>query len=225
MNNLSKSIWGVLLIILGLVLGLNALDITDINLFFDGWWTFFIIIPSFINLFNEKEDKTGNLIGLSIGIGLLLASQNIIRFDLIFKLIIPFILIIIGLSFLFGNNIKKKITEKVKNTNNDDLENIVAIFSEQRIEKGTEQFKGANLDVVFGGITLDLRNAKLDKETIIKASSIFGGIDILLPDDVNVELKTTPIFGSVSNKLRNNKDNKKTIYIDAFCLFGGVDIK
>ena len=225
MNNLSKSIWGVLLIILGLVLGLNALDITDINLFFDGWWTFFIIIPSFINLFNEKDDKTGNLIGLSIGIGLLLASQNIIRFDLIFKLIVPFILIMIGLSFLFSNNIKKKITEKVKNTNNDDLENIVSIFSEQKIEKGTEQFKGANLDVVFGGITLDLRNAKLDKETIIKASSIFGGIDILLSDDVNVELKVTPIFGGVSNKLRNNKDNKKTIYIDVFCLFGGVDIK
>ena len=47
----------------------------------------------------------------------------------------------------------------------------------------------------------------------------------MLPDDVNVHVKATPIFGGVSNKLRNHKDNKKTIYIDAFCLFGGVDIK
>lgn len=225
MKNSSKSLWGILLIIIGLILGLNALDITHINLFFDGWWTLFIIIPSIIGLFSEKEEKTGNLISLAIGGALLLASQGILRFELIFKLIVPFILIMIGLSFLFSNNIKKKVTEKINNTNKNDLESIVATFAEQKIHKDDEPFKGANLDAVFGGIVLDLRKADLNKETIIKASSIFGGIDILLPEDINVQVKATPIFGGVSNKVRNHKDNKKTIYIDAFCLFGGIDIK
>ena len=105
------------------------------------------------------------------------------------------------------------------------MENIIATFSEQKVHKDNETFKGANLEAIFGSVTLDLRKASFNKETIIKASSIFGSIDILLPDDVNVEVKATPIFGSVSNKLRNQKENKKTIYIDAFCLFGGVDIK
>lgn len=225
MNYLSKSLWGIIFIIVGLILGLNALEITNINIFFDGWWTLFIIVPCFINLFDEREDKTGNLIGLGIGLSFLLAAQNIIRFEMILKLIVPFILVMIGISFLFGDKMKKKVTEKVNNINKNDLENIIATFSEQKVHKDNETFKGANLEAIFGSVTLDLRKASFNKETIIKASSIFGSIDILLPDDVNVEVKATPIFGSVSNKLRNQKENKKTIYIDAFCLFGGVDIK
>ena len=225
MNYLSKSLCGIIFIIVGLILGLNALEITNINIFFDGWWTLFIIVPCFINLFDEREDKTGNLIGLGIGLSFLLAAQNIIRFEMILKLIVPFILVMIGISFLFGDKMKKKVTEKVNNINKNDLENIIATFSEQKVHKDNETFKGANLEAIFGSVTLDLRKASFNKETIIKARSIFGSIDILLPDDVNVEVKATPIFGSVSNKLRNQKENKKTIYIDAFCLFGGVDIK
>ena len=37
----------------GVIFGLNALEITDINIFFDGWWTLFIIVPCFIGLFKD----------------------------------------------------------------------------------------------------------------------------------------------------------------------------
>ena len=222
---LSKKLWGIVFVLFGIVLGLNALGITNINIFFAGWWTMFIIVPSLIGFFNEKENRTGNLIGLSIGIILLLSCLDIISFDIIFKLIIPFIFVMIGLNFIFSDNLKKGVKEKFKSFNNNNLEYIVAFFSEQKINKDNENFKGCNLDVVFGSIDIDLRNAKIDKEVIIKASSIFGSIDIKLDDDVNVILKSIPIFGSVTNRIRNNKDNKKTIYIDAFCLFGGINIR
>lgn len=225
MNYLSKSLWGIILITLGVILGLNALEITSINLFFDGWWTLFIIVPSFVHLFDEKENKTSNLIGLGIGIVLLLACQNIIRFELILKLLVPFILVMIGISFLFGDKIKKKATEKWNQMNKDNLENIIATFSEQKVCRDNERLKDTNLEAIFGSITFDLREALFEKETVLCASSIFGSINILLPDDVHVEVKTTPIFGAISNKLRNQKKNNKTIYIDAFCLFGGIDIK
>ena len=225
MNYLSKRLWGIIFIIMGLILGLNTLNITNINIFFDGWWTLFIIIPCFIDLFDKKESKTGNIIGLSIGIALLLAAQDIINFEIVLKLMIPFILVAIGISFLFSDNLKQQVKEKFKNFDKSSLENIVAIFSEQKINKDDQYFDGCNLDVVFGSITLDLRNTDIKKDSIIKASSIFGSIDIIIPEEVNVILKSTPIFGSVNNRLRNNKDNKKNIYIDAFCLFGGINIK
>ena len=221
----NKRLWGIILIVFGLILGLNALNITNINIFFDGWWTLFIIVPSFIDLLSDKENKTSNIIGLCIGVALLLSAQNIINFELILKLIIPFVLIIIGISFLFGDNLKKQVKDKFNNINKNELESIVAIFSEQKINKDNENFNNCSLDAIFGGIRLDLRNAYLGKETVVKASSIFGDIDILLPSDVNVVIKSIPIFGSVSNKLKSNKDNRKTIYIEAFCLFGGIDIK
>lgn len=222
---LSKKLWGFVFVGLGIVLGLNALGITNINIFFDGWWTLFIIVPSIIGLFDEKESRTSNLIGLFIGIILLLSCLDIISFEIIFKLVIPFIFVMIGLNFIFSDNLKKTVKEKFKNFNKNNLEYIVAFFSEQKINKDNENFKGCNLDVVFGDIDIDLRNAKIEEEVIIKASSIFGNIDIKLDDDVNVILKSVPIFGSVTNRIRNNKDNKKTIYIDAFCLFGGINIR
>ena len=54
MKEMKNVLWGMVLIILGLILGGNALGIFDINLFFDGWWTLFIIVPCFINLFVLK---------------------------------------------------------------------------------------------------------------------------------------------------------------------------
>ena len=73
---LSNILWGLVLILIGIIFGLNALDIADINIFFDGWWTLFIIVPCFIDLFKDR-DKSGNIIGLIIGICLLLGCQNI----------------------------------------------------------------------------------------------------------------------------------------------------
>ena len=224
MNNLNKILWGIALIIIGIILGINMLGIANINIFFDGWWTLFIIVPSFIGLFS-KDSKLGNIIALIFGISLLLVSQNIISFNLIAKMIIPFILIIVGFSLVFNEITKKNITEKVKEKDINKLENIIATFSEQKVNKSSEQFEGANIDVVFGGVTLDLTLANIEEVSIIKASSIFGGIKILVPEDVNVKVKSTLVFGDVDNKIKNNKTNKKVIYIDLFCMFGGVDIK
>ena len=60
---------------------------------------------------------------------------------------------------------------------------------------------------------------------IINASSICGGIDLIVPKGVNVKVNSTSIFGGVSNKIVNDKDNKVTVYVNANCLFGGVEIK
>lgn len=226
MNN-KNILWGIVLVIIGVIVGLNALNITNINIFFNGWWTLFIIIPSLIGLLNEK-DKTGNIIGIIIGVVLLLGVQNIIDFDLIWKLILPVIIIIVGLSLIFGNNLNKKINNEIKKINNKKGKNeeYCSTFSEQKIDFDDEEFKGVSLTAVFGGITLDLRKAKINEDVVINTTSVFGGIDIYVPDNIKIKVKSTSIFGGVDNK-KNKNDNEKEhiIYINASCIFGGVDIK
>ena len=222
---MNKILWGIVLIAIGVIIGTNSFGLTDINIFFDGWWTLFIIVPCLIGLFDNKEKKTGDIIGLIIGVLLLLSIRDLISFDIIAKLIVPAIFIIIGLSIIFNGTVKTKVTKKVKEGKTTGVENITATFSEQRISKDDESFQGSNLNAIFGSILLDLRSANLEKETIIDASSIFGSIEILVPKDVNIIVKSTPIFGGVSNRVSKSKDNKKTIYIQAFCMFGGIDIK
>ena len=116
MRKFGNVLWGVVLVIIGLIIGGNALGITNINIFFDGWWTFFIIIPCFIGLFKDNE-KTGNVIGLLIGVGLLLGCQNILDFDLIWKLAFPVILVVIGLSIIFKDTLGGKVSSEIKKLN------------------------------------------------------------------------------------------------------------
>lgn len=222
---LEKKLWGILFIALGLIIGLNALGIASINIFFEGWWTFLIIIPSLIGLVSKKQDKTDCIIGLVIGSSFFLSARDIVSFEMILSLILPVILIIVGFEFLLSDNMKKEIKDKFKRQDNENLEDIFAIFGDQNINFKNNSFKGCNLDSIFGSLKLDLRGAKLESDTLIKACSIFGSIDIILDEDVNVVLKTTPIFGSIVNKVRNNNETKKTIYIEGFTLFGGINIR
>ena len=227
MKRISDIMWGLILIIIGVILGGNALDIFNINLFFDGWWTLFIIVPTFIGLVTEK-DKTGNIIGLIIGLFLLLACRGLFDFKLIWKLIFPLIFVIIGLSLIFKNNINKEVSEKIKklNENLSSNDGYTATFSGQNLNFDGEEFKGSNLNAMFGGIKLDLRKAIINEDIVINASSIFGGIDIYIPDNCKVKIKSNSIFGGVSNNKKCNvDDNSYTIYINASCMFGGVEIK
>ena len=182
MKKFGNILWGVVLIIVGLIFGGNALGITNINLFFDGWWTLFIIIPCFIGLFKENE-KTGNIIGLLIGIALLLACQDIIDFNLIGKLWFPAILVCIGVSIIFKDTIGGKVKEEIKklNENKTDVNEYCATFSGQDVKFDGEKFTGVDLTAVFGGIKCDLTNAIIESDTVINTSSIFGGIDIFVP--------------------------------------------
>ena len=94
MKRINSIVWGIVLLAVSAVLILNAFEITSIEIFFDGWWTLFIIVPSLIGLFNGN-DKTANIIGLLIGTFLLLACQNILDFDIVWKLIVPVIIAVI----------------------------------------------------------------------------------------------------------------------------------
>lgn len=225
MKKVSSVLWGLVLIAIGIVVGLKAFGM-DINIFFDGWWTLFIIVPCVIGLFTERE-KTGNLIGIAIGVFLLLCCQNILSFALLWKLLLPAIIIIVGLKMIFGGLFGNKANEmiNVMKQNGSSPRMGCATFSGCNMICDGEVFEGAELTAVFGGVKCDLRNAVIEKDCAITTSAIFGGIDILVPPNVNVKTNTTSIFGGVSNKAKNNKDNAVTVYISGTCMFGGVDIK
>ena len=224
MKDKGNLIWGTILIVIGIIIALNSLGLAHINIFFDGWWTLFIIIPSLADII-KRPTKTENYGWLAFGLVLLLCAQGILKFELIGKLIFPAILIFIGLNILFKDKVGKKVKEKIKTLNEEGLEEYYATFSGQEINKAGEEFKGANLNAIFGGIDLNLQEAKIEKDILINATAVFGGIDIKVPANVNVKMQSTSIFGGADNKITKQTENLPTIYVKAFCLFGGADIK
>lgn len=229
MKKIKNTMWGIVLIVIGVIVALNTLKITKIDLFFDGFWTLFIIIPCFIGIFTEK-DKKGNIIGLIIGVLLLLACRDLLDFGLILKLIVPIILICIGVSFIFKDTVGNKISAKIKelNGNKGDQKEHCAVFSGENVSYAGMVFEGATLTAVFGGLKLDLSSAVITGDVVVNATAIFGGIDIIVPSDMPVKVESTCIFGGVSNKAKEvfaADEHVPTIYINSTCLFGGVEIK
>lgn len=227
MKKTSTWLWGIVLIIIGVVLGINALGVAHINIFFPGWWTLFIIVPCFIGLFGNDNDKTGDLIGLCIGAILLMACLGFYSFRIVWQLALPMILVLVGLSMLFKDVLKKQVMKGAEKLSDADEDTHWATFSGQKLDYDGETFEKADLEAVFGGLDCDLRRAKIKDGAMIKASAIFGGVNIKLPDDVKAKVVSTSIFGGVSDKHSDKavEDAKKTVFIDATCLFGGVEIK
>lgn len=219
MKKVNTVIIGILFIIVGVIVGFNSFGITNINIFFSGWWTLFIIIPA-INGIISDDEKLGSIIWLIVGIILLLGCQDMISFDIIWKLMLPLILVFIGLSIMFGSKDKKLDTKKNKNRE------FCACFGGQTVKFDDQDFKGAEVNGIFGGITLDLRNAKIKDESVIEAAAVFGGVTILIPEDLKVEIKSTSVFGGVTDKTKSKEKNDKiTLYVNGSAIFGGVEIK
>lgn len=219
---ISSVLWGLFWIALGFVIAGNAFDWWDVTLFFPGWWTLFLIIPCAISIISHGFGNFA-IIRLAIGILLFLNCQGIVLDDTFRKLLIPMCLVLIGINLIVKNllngsaNVKSTYTKEACHA---------ATFSSNRVIIPNIKYSGGELDAIFGGVTLDLRGAIIDENIIINASSIFGGIDIYLPNHVKVKVNSTSFFGGVGNKVRRQThEGCPIVYVNAICMFGGVDIK
>ena len=115
-------------------------------------------------------------------------------------------------------------------------ENIDGKINYQSFFGGIEQvilepvFRGGALEAVFGGIELDLRHTALpDGDTHLYAKTVFGGIQLSVPPDWNLEIiPAQTLAGGVNDTrvIKNPPSNpEKKLIVMAECSFGGIVIK
>ena len=89
----------------------------------------------------------------------------------------------------------------------------------------TRNFRGADLTAILGGCELDLRNATLEGEAVIDVFSLWGGIEIRVPEDWNIETHIVPILGGVDEKTRRPAGGGPRVTLRGFAIMSGVEIK
>lgn len=223
MKKIMGVIIGLLLIACGTVYILGAFGIADISFSFDGWWAFFIIIPCLGGIFSSK-DKFGNAIGLLLGILLFLAARNVFEYKMIWKIIIPAIIVLLGIKIIIKSISSQKIKEKSEPQKADDEH--MAFCCEKKIDFDNE-IRVAKIGAVFGGTKCNLTNAKIKDGSQIDLMCAFGGADIILPENVDIKINAFCLFGGISDKraVKPSSCERVTLNINGFCLFGGADIK
>ena len=112
--------------------------------------------------------------------------------------------------------------------NNDGKINYRLAFS------GTEQvildpvFKGGNIEITFGGLELDLRRTALaEGDTFLYINVVFGGVELTVPDNWNIELRPNRFAGGIEDSRVKGVeiDRTRKLIVIAKCAFGGIDIK
>jgi len=105
-----------------------------------------------------------------------------------------------------------------------------AIFSGVRRRVESPDFEGGEALAIFGGLQLDLTEAGTKKdEMVIETNAFFGGIEIKVPENWNVSLRGSAIFGGIEDETANassTADAKRPLLIiTGFVVFGGVTVK
>lgn len=136
----------------------------------------------------------------------------------------PIILIIIGISILFGkngsgyNNATISVEDRIEDS---------AIFWGIEKRYTSQNFKGGSVDAVCGGAEIDLRDAKIAEEGAhLEVSAVFGGIDVMVPSTMKVKVNGNGIFGAFESKVEYDENKSGgTLSITGNAIFGAVEIK
>ena len=229
---------GIILGLLFLVIGGGYLAevfglIDDFTIFFDGWWTLFIIVPCFCGLFREDGAKVGNLIGIAIGLFLLLMAQDVLSGEKVWALLIAAICVLIGVNLMFPKKLKKKSTEAYTDrfdrgektsgasanhsgdvyvTDAEVIEDAVYREVQDTAEEAGESFRESHETYENVGT--------MDK---IVCSAVFSGRDIRVDNSEFNGADLSVIFGGIDLNLKNAVI-RKNVTIDVKAVFGGIDI-
>ncbi|MDY7027932.1 MAG: LiaF-related protein [Spirochaetota bacterium] len=106
-------------------------------------------------------------------------------------------------------------------------DSMVAIFSGVDRKGLWRPARSSKLLALFGGMDIDYSRAYMPPgETYVGAMCVFGGVDMIVPEGLNVEVHGVPLFGGIENKTTGEYiPGAPTLHIRAFVLFGGLEIK
>ena len=76
-------------------------------------------------------------------------------------------------------------------------------------------------------LTQNENDEKLNNDKLIGRFGVGlkDALATLYRHNIKVKIKSTPIFGGVTDKSVHNQESEHTIYINSTCIFGGVDKK
>lgn len=105
--------------------------------------------------------------------------------------------------------------------------NLVAIFSSATRKGRWRAGRKLGAFACFGGIDIDLTEAFYEqREVTINATAIFGGVDILVPENVTLRNSGNGVLGDFDVAERESEDpDAPVVTVQGFAIFGGVEAK
>ena len=235
-NNSTGIILGLLFLVIGAGYLAKVLGFIDgFTIFFDGWWTLFIIIPCFCGLFGRNGGKVGNLIGIAIGLFLLLMAQDVLNGERLWALLAAAICVLIGANLMLQKSKKEKSGDDHVYTDRFDRGERVA--ADTTVQSGVVHVTDA--EVVEDAVYREAEGVNDESEGFFEThhetyenagdmdkvvcSAVFSGREIRVDNSVFTGADLSALFGGIDLNLKNAVI-QKNVTIDVKAVFGGIDI-
>jgi len=147
----------------------------------------------------------------------------------------PMLLIVIGVVLLFRRNRFMCFNNHWHNKRKPPFERVEDGFVTVDISFGSSRhivldpvFRGADIDVSFGSVALDLRKTTLDAaETYLDLDCSFSGAELLIPSEWNLIIQVDNSLSGIDDKRRLSReiDYAHKLILRGDLSFSGVEIK
>ncbi len=224
-NFLVRAFFGVTIAAFGGVLLLKNLEIINFdswNVFWGTVWAAGLVLAGLMTIFSSRRAslRVWGLLLVTIGVSIGLGAYGVINIS-VWKIFWPVMLIAIGLMVSVGSGGRKRSKKSAADVSGN--EKIAIFYGEESRVKG--DYTGGSVTAIFGGVELDLRQAKIKDGAVIDIFTLCGGVSINLPDDVIVKNEVRGILGGSEDKTVSKSSAKKTIYLCGECVLGGLEVK
>lgn len=226
MNKLNKStVLGLILIVIGVVIASSNIGLIPwyVKRYIFQWENILMIIGIF--LFVSREDKKAG--GILFAIGFFLVIDDWFRVNISIWDFWPVALIFVG-AYIINRKPVTTADLNAEGVEGKDTIEDTAIFSGGDKVINSHNFRGGSLTAIFGGSNIDLTSATLSPDSAsIELFYMFGGSKIRIPQDWNVEVRSTSIFGALTDKrvLKDyNAEKPETLIITGLIIFGGAEL-
>ena len=144
----------------------------------------------------------------------------------------PAMIIIVGLAIALRPRRKDCLPRRRMDSsvNDTDSLNIDVTFGGKKEIVTSKDFKGGIVTVAFAGCEINLTQADFAEQSIIIDFRVsFGGIELIVPANWEVQNELSSSFGSVEDErtiqVTSGTEPKKTLILRGSCSFGSIEIK
>ncbi|HEY1085588.1 MAG TPA: DUF5668 domain-containing protein [Candidatus Saccharimonadales bacterium] len=218
-SSLIRIVTGLVIAIIGAGFLLHNLGAVDLSEGVSTYWPLFVILGGLLLFANNPRNWLLPVFVVLLGGLYQLRELDIISFQP-WQVVWPLIVVAVGVSLLFRRSYVTNTTSKKER------DDVFALMGGSEIANTAREFKGSSITAIMGGARIDLRKTNFANDTAIEVFSFWGGVEIIVPENVQILNKVNCIMAGCEDKTTQKVDKKSPrLIIAGDLIMAGLEIR
>jgi len=222
-----RLVLGLLVMTLGVIFLGENLGYFDAREAFHIFWPAAFVIVGVVVLVGggaRRSSRYWGLLWIVAGGWIWAYQQEWVDVDF-WDLFFPGVLVLLGGSLIWRSFVRAREKPAADRDPQAEIRSF-AIMSGTEVRSTSDAFRSADLGAVMGGVTLDLRQAKMAAaEATIDLFAVWGGIEIRVPREWTVASKVMPLMAGFEDKTEPaTGGSPRRLVIRGLVVMGGVEV-